>query len=352
MANDSPFRKISLLSQELVNLKIQDGGLSCFSGLPRSSRLALQACERRETVGNRWQARPPPCPIPLVFSTPKACRTSCGKRKARHYTFHIVFSSLTFLLCHRSLPCPRPGDVRLIISLPRPDLLVTEVRIAVFVTQGHYFLVRDSGRGLPCPWPRSGPSSSWPGPQCISQPPPPKYIYTRLHSPPIFLNYPSIHDPLLEKCIFSHQEVLTQYFYMQHTVFAWYPSLQMMFSRHPIQKMHNRTTGEEIARPKYYSIERRRYAENMRKRDTQNTNMGTYKNLNFFTLSYSSGIKLSSVLRGFLGCWKKHRCPQRAFLLNQSGASLHSPFQIKIAIWRTFFKFELARPGVAARCKL
>jgi hypothetical protein len=65
----------------------------------------------------------------------------------------------------------------------------------------------------------------------------------------------------------------------------------MMFSRHSIQKMHNGTTGEKIARPKYIiQMKGDDYAESMRKRDTQNKNIGTYKNLNFFTLSYSSGI--------------------------------------------------------------
>ncbi len=110
---------------------------------------------------------------------------------------------------------------------------------------------------------------------------------------------------------------------MQHTVFAWYPFLQMMFSRHSIQKMHNGTTGEKIARPKCYSTERRRYAESMRKRDTQNINIGTYKNLNLFTLSYSSEI--NTVL-----------CSQRVSLLLRK-----TPWCVLRGLWPLVHFFQI-----------
>jgi hypothetical protein len=147
---------------------------------------------------------------------------------------------------------------------------------------------------------------------------------------------------------------------MQHTVFAWYLFLQMMFSRHSIQKMHNGTTGEMIAQPKYYSTERRRYAENMRKRDAQNTNIGTYKNLKFFTRSYSSGINtvLCSqrvslllkktpwyVLRGL-------SCPHRPLQIKMPAGTLVSNLNLLGGVWKPAANYNgcLARFQFLRKC--
>jgi hypothetical protein len=73
-------KKMEISSNDFFFTNIWVRGCAWGPGEPRSSRLEEQACERRETVGKRWQASPPPAPIPLVLSTPNACCTSCSLR--------------------------------------------------------------------------------------------------------------------------------------------------------------------------------------------------------------------------------------------------------------------------------
>jgi hypothetical protein len=69
-------------------------------------------------------------------------------------------------------------------------------------------------------------------------------------------------------------------------------------------------------------------------------------------LSYSSEINGVLFPQRVSLPLKKHRNISSEGYSAYHPVGFHSPLQIKMAVWRTFFQFAFAGPGVAARCKL